>query len=105
MSPDSGTPGGQEPGALLRSVEERLIARGLQVRRMPDPRSRLVKASPVSVTNPTANPASEVVVEDDGYIEVRYWPPADQPADLQKVADLVADILFRNLSSPPKGRS
>jgi hypothetical protein len=89
--------GGQEPGELLSRVEELLAARGLQVRRMPDPRSRLLKVAPVSVTNLAAAPHSEVVVEDDGYIEVRYWPPAGQASDPEKVCDLVADFLSRDL--------
>jgi hypothetical protein len=89
--------GGREPGELLGQVEELLTARGLQVRRMPDPRSRLLRVAPVSVTSPDAAPHSEVVVEDDGYIEVRYWPPAGQLTDPGKVCDLVTDFLSRDL--------
>jgi hypothetical protein len=90
---------GREPGELLGLVEELLIERGLPVRRMPDPRSRLMKVAPVSVTSPAVAPHSEVVVEDDGYVEVRYWPPAGQLADPAKLAALVADFLSRDLSS------
>lgn len=91
--------GGREPGELLGQVEDLLSARGLQVRRMPDLRSRLMRVAPVSATSPAVAPHSEVVVEDDGYIEVRYWPPTDQLADPGKVADLVADFLGRDLSA------
>ena len=94
-----------EPGELLRIVEERLAARGLRVRRMPA-RSRLAKvAVPVSVASPAACPDAEVVVEDDGYVEWRYWPPADRPADPVKIADLIADVLSRDLAHSPQERS
>jgi hypothetical protein len=90
------TPGdGREPGELLGVVVELLTSQGLRVRRMPDPRSRLVKVAPASVTSPATAPHSEVVVEDDGYVEVRYWPPAGWPADPATVAELVADFLSR----------
>jgi len=72
---------------------------------MPDPRSRLVKVAPVSAASPAASPDSEVVIEDDGYVEVRYWPPADRPADPEKVADLITDFLSRDLSDSPQARS
>jgi hypothetical protein len=99
------TPGSdREPGELLSRVEELLAVRGLRVRRMPDPRSRLMKVAPVSVTSPTAAPYSEVVVEDDGYVEVRYWPPAGQSADPAKVAELVADFLSRDLGGIREGQ-
>jgi hypothetical protein len=58
-----------------------------------------MKVAPVSVTSPATAPHSEVVVEDDGYIEVRYWPPAGQPVDAGKVAGLVADFLARDFGS------
>jgi hypothetical protein len=96
--------GGREPGELLSQVEALLAARGLRVRRMPDPRSRLMKVAPVSVTSPAAAPYSEVVVEDDGYIEVRYWPPAGQFADPGKVADLVADFFARDRGGIGEGQ-
>jgi hypothetical protein len=99
------TPGsGREPGELLSRVEELLTVRGLRVRRMPDPRSRLMKVAPVSVTSLSAAPHSEVVVEDDGYVEVRYWPPAGQPADPAKVAEMVADFLSRDLGGTREGQ-
>jgi hypothetical protein len=100
---DAGTPhSGYEPGELLRIVEVRLAERGLRVRRMPA-RSRLAKvAAPVSVTSPAQCPDAEIVVEDDGYVEWRYWPPADRPADPVKVADLIADVLSRDLTNTPR---
>jgi hypothetical protein len=90
---------GWEPGELLGQVEEFLSAQGLRVRRMPDPRSRLMRVAPVSVTSPAAAPHSEVVIEDDGYVELRYWPPTGQLADPRKLADLVADFLGRDLGA------
>jgi hypothetical protein len=92
----TGMPGDErDPGELLGVVVELLTAQGLRVRKMPDPRSRLAKVAPVSVTSPATAPHSEVVVEDDGYVEVRYWPPAGWPADPAKIAGLVADFLSR----------
>jgi hypothetical protein len=98
MTGQTATPsGGHEPGGLLGAVAELLTRRGLRVRRMPDPRSRLMKVAPLSVTSPATAPHGEVVIEDDGYVEVRYWPPAGQPADPAEVADLVADFLAHDL--------
>ncbi|HEY3732356.1 MAG TPA: hypothetical protein VGL63_00395 [Streptosporangiaceae bacterium] len=93
-------PGGRGPGELLRIVEARLAEHGLRVRRLPG-RSRLARVSaPVSVIGPAVCRDAEVIVEDDGYVEWRYWPPADRPADPVKIADLIADVLTRDLTNP-----
>jgi hypothetical protein len=92
--------GQQEQGELLRVVEDRLTTRGLQVSRMPDPCSGLVRVVPGSEASPEDYPVNEVVFEDDGYVELRYWPPAEQLGDPLKIADLIADFLFRDLVSP-----
>jgi hypothetical protein len=94
--------GGQrKPGELLQVVGDRLTARGFRVSRADDPCSRRAKVDVIGVTSPADYPDTEVVVEDDGYVELRYWPPAERPSDPHKIADLIADYLFRNLSDPP----
>jgi hypothetical protein len=87
-----------ESGELLRAVAATLTARGLQVQTATSAPSRRLR---ITLTGDDAGPSrdSEVIVEDDGYIEWRYWPAADRPADPARIAGVIADILSADMSA------
>jgi hypothetical protein len=87
-----------ESGELLRIVAATLTARGLQVKTAASAESRRLTVT-VAGDDTQAGRDSEVVVEDDGYIEWRYWPPADRPVDPARVAGVIADILTADISA------
>ena len=84
-----------------------LAARGFQVRPIPEAGSQLVRVSslPASVVSLPGRPDGEVVVEDDGYAGWRYWSRAGRAPGPVKVADLIADVLSRDVTSGAEVRS
>jgi hypothetical protein len=91
-----------ESGELLRIVAATLTARGLQVKTAASAGSRRLTVT-ISGGDAQASRDSEVVVEDDGYIEWRYWPAADRPVDPARIAGVIADLLTADISpgGPP----
>ncbi|MEP7022662.1 MAG: hypothetical protein ABJB47_02380 [Actinomycetota bacterium] len=94
---DSGTSFSYEAGELLRIVAATLETRGLQVRAESSASSRRLTVT-WSGDGPYGSPDSEVIVEDDGYVEWRYWPAADHPVNPARIAGVIADILSADLS-------
>jgi hypothetical protein len=91
-----------EPGELLRIVAATLTARGLQVKRATSAGSRRLTVT-IAGDDTQASRDSEVVVEDGGYIEWRYWPAAGRPADPARIAGIIAGLLTADISpgGPP----
>jgi hypothetical protein len=87
-----------ESGELLRIVAATLIARGLQVQTATSAGSRRLTVT-VTGGDTQASRDSEVVVEDDGYIEWRYWPAAGRPVDPARIAGIIADLLSADISA------
>jgi hypothetical protein len=88
-----------EAGELLRVVAESLTARGFRVRREPSASSRRITVTRDNGTGQDSS-TSEVIVEDDGYVEWRYWPETGRPADPAALADLIAGLLSAGLPQP-----
>lgn len=89
-----------ESGELLRVVAAALTARGLKVRAATSTPSRRLTIT-LAGDDTQASRDSEVIVEDDGYIEWRYWPAADRPADPARIAGVIADLLSADISEGP----
>ena len=87
-----------ESGELLRVVAATLTARGLTVRAATSADSRRLTVT-VTGGDTQASRDSEVVVEDDGYIEWRYWPAVGRPVDPARIAGVIADLLSADISA------
>jgi hypothetical protein len=93
-----------EAEELLRRVAATLTARGFRVRRASSASSRRL-----TITRENGEcehrADSEVIVDDDGYVEWRYWPGDRQPADAARIAKVITDVLSADLGNgePPPG--
>jgi hypothetical protein len=93
-----------EAEELLRRLAATLTARGFRVRRASSASSRRL-----TITRENGEcehrADSEVIVDDDGYVEWRYWPGERQPADPARIANVITDVLSAELgtSEPPPG--
>jgi hypothetical protein len=93
-----------EAEELLRRLAATLTARGFRVRSASSVSSRRL-----TITRENGEcehrADSEVIVDDDGYVEWRYWPAERQPADPARIANVITDVLSAELgtSEPPPG--
>jgi hypothetical protein len=93
-----------EAEELLRRLSATLTARGFRVRRASSASSRRL-----TITRENGEcedrADSEVIVDDDGYVEWRYWPGERQPADPARIANVISGVLSAELgtSEPPPG--
>jgi hypothetical protein len=95
-----------EAEELLRRLSAMLTDRGFRVRRASSATSRRL-----TITRENGEcehrADSEVIVDDDGYLEWRYWPGERQPADPARIANVITDVLSADLGrgEPPPGGS
>jgi hypothetical protein len=94
-----------EAEELLRRVAATLTARGFRVRRDSSASSRRLT---ITRENGECDHAadSEVIVDDDGYVEWRYWPAERLSADPARIAEVITGVLSADLGTgepPPAG--
>jgi hypothetical protein len=73
----------------MRAIAAELTAAGLQTRLYQSPGS-----VDVTATRPQGNRGMEAVVDEDNYVELRYWHPADAtPAQIAAVITRALDAI------------
>ena len=93
-----------EAEELLRRLAATLTARGFRVRRASSASSRRL-----TITRENGEcehrADSEVIVDDDGYVEWRYWPASASLPIPARIANVITDVLSAELgtSEPPPG--